>query len=458
MATEAAPKATEEVPRRFAFLETLPTRALSHLSEGVDSASLRAFRFLLGTLLVLAVLRHWLKNGIADGFVVPTHFFAYDGLEFIKPLPGQGMYGVYVAMAICGAGLAIGYRSRLFAAGACLLFTYAHLCDKTTYLNHYYLISILLGLAAFLPLGSKAKTFPRWMLWLVRFQIGVVYFYGGVAKLGTDWLFHAMPLKIWLAANGDFPVLGPILRLPETAYVMSWAGAAFDLSVAFLLTQKRTRPFAYGCVVVFHLVTARLFQIGMFPYVMIALTLVFFSPSWPRELAAKLRLRWRDDETPTPAMRGALHLAMAWCVFQAVFPLRSHLFTSDVIWTEDSYRFSWRVMLIEKAGSAEITAVDPVTHESRIVRLRDWLTPMQVKMMSTQPDMLREFAHMVADDAEKRGERRPIIHADVLVTLNGRPPMRLIDPSIDLASIGALAPTSSFVLPRDERMERVARR
>ncbi|MDF2697959.1 MAG: Vitamin K-dependent gamma-carboxylase, partial [Labilithrix sp.] len=46
---------------------------------------------------------------------------------------------------------------------------------------------------------------PAWVLWLVRFQIGLVYFYGGVGKLETDWLFRAMPLRIWLAANGDFP-------------------------------------------------------------------------------------------------------------------------------------------------------------------------------------------------------------------------------------------------------------
>lgn len=415
----------------------------AHAWAPVDAASLGAFRFLLGSLLVIAIVRHWYKDGIRDAFVVPTHFFPYDGLEFVRPLPGQGMYFVYAAMSVAAACLAIGWRSRTSAAVACLLFTYAHACDKSNYLNHYYLLSLLLALATVLPLGSSLALDARrgerpvraWMLWLVRFQIGVVYFYGGVGKLGADWLVRGMPLKIWLASNADFPVLGPILRIPEAALAMSWVGAAFDLSVAFLLSLRRTRPFAYAAVVVFHLTTARLFQIGMFPWVMMALTLVFFDPSWPRRF---LPAAWfgRPLTEPRRVPKWALGLAMVWVCFQVVYPLRSHILTDDVLWTEDGYRFSWRVMLIEKAGSAEFTAVDPRTGASRQVRTRDWLTPFQVKMMSTQPDMIRAFARMVADDAVRHGDARPRVHADVVVTLNGRPPARLIDPTVDLAAEG----------------------
>lgn len=402
--------------------------------EPIDAASLGAFRALVGGLLVVAVVRHWWKGGIADAFVTPTHFFAYDGLSFVRPLPGGGMYAVYVGVALASAALALGVASRASAAVACLLFTYAHACDKANYLNHYYLVSLVLALAAVLPLdaalalGGRARTVPRWTLWLVRFQLGVVYFYGGVGKLGADWLVDAMPLRIWLAGSGDFPLLGPALRLPETAWVMSWLGAAFDLSIPFLLTRRRLRPFAYAAVVAFHAITARLFQIGMFPWLMIALTTIFFEPSWPRRL-----FRGAIPGVHAPAPRWLGGFAVGWVLFQALFPLRCHLFGSDVLWTEEGYRFSWRVMLIEKAGSAELCAVDPVTGERRLVRARDYLTPFQVKMMSTQPDMIRAFARIVADEAVARGERRPRVHADVVVTLNGRPPMRLVDPEVDLA-------------------------
>jgi hypothetical protein len=455
MAAAAAPVAPASDEVRSSWTTRLVARALAP----VDAASLGVFRFLLGALVVVAVVRHWAKSGIRDAFVVPTHFFAYDGLAFVRPLPGQGMYFVYAAIALAAASLAVGFKTRVSGAIACLLFTYAHACDKTNYLNHYYLVSLLLGLTAVLPLdralsfdrrrSSVTATVPAWVLWLVRFQIGLVYFYGGVGKLETDWLFRAMPLRIWLAANGDFPLLGPILRWPETAYVMSWLGAAFDLSIAFLLVGRRTRTFAYVCVIAFHVVTARLFQIGMFPWVMIALTLVFFAPSWPRRFVPE---RWIGAErgvssTTSAPPRWPLALAFAWAVFHVLFPLRSHLFPGDVLWTEDGYRFSWRVMLIEKAGSAELTATDPRTGASREVRARDYLTPFQVKMMSTQPDMVRAFAWMVADEAERRGEPRPRVTADVVVTLNGRPPARLIDPTIDLAAEPAPRGGTPWVLP-----------
>ncbi len=440
--------------RAETWLARLEARALAP----VDSASLGAFRFLLGALVVVAVIRHWAKGGIHDAFVVPTHFFAYDGLAFVRPLPGQGMYFVYAAMAVAAASLAVGLWTRASAAVACLLFTYAHACDKTSYLNHYYLVSLLLGLATVLPLGTalsidrsrardaRAATVPSWVLWLVRFQVGLVYFFGGVGKLQTDWLVRAMPLRIWLPANGDFPLLGPLLKWPETPWVMSWLGAAFDLSIPFLLSWRRTRPFAYACVIAFHVVTARLFQIGMFPWVMIALTLVFFAPSWPRRFLPE---RWIGAEAgPRPtSRRWQLAVVAVWCAFHVLYPLRSHLFPGDVLWTEDGYRFSWRVMLIEKAGSADLTAVDPRTGGSRLVRARDYLTPFQVKMMSTQPDMIRAFAWMIADEAEQRGEPRPRVYADAVVTLNGRPPARLVDPSIDLAAEPLRAGGTPWVIP-----------
>ena len=48
------------------------------------------------------------------------------------------------------------------------------------------------------------------MLNLLRFQYATVYFYAGLAKLGSDWLVHAQPLGIWLYSRGDTPVSGSV--------------------------------------------------------------------------------------------------------------------------------------------------------------------------------------------------------------------------------------------------------
>jgi len=67
--------------------------------------------------------------------------------------------------------------------------------------------------------------------------------------------------------------------------------------------------------------------------------------------------------------------------------------------------------------------------------------------MSTQPDMIRAFAIMVADDAERRGESCPRMTADVVVTLNGRPPARLVDKALDLAAEPLHLGQTPWVLP-----------
>jgi len=433
------------------------------LERPVDIASLCAFRFLLGSLLAIAVARHWNKGGIHDAFIVPKFFFPYWGFGWVQPLPGNGMYFVYAAIFALAVTFALGLFYRVSAVGLFLLFTYAHLCDAANYLNHYYLVSLLLGLSCFLPLHAtlsldarrtpsiRRSTIPAWALYLVRFQIGLVYFFGGVAKLKADWLLRGLPLRLWLAAAGDFPLLGPLLRWQETAYLMSWVGAAFDLSAAFLLSTRRTRPYAYAVVCVFHLMTARLFQIGMFPWIMIASSLLFFEPSWPRTLLTRLGVRAdADDATPPPGPRlagVALVAVGAHVCLQLLLPLRHWLYPGPSQWTEQGYRFSWNVMLVEKTGSTELTVRDPATHATREVRLRDELTPLQVKMMATQPDMLLAYARHLADQTEAQGHPRPEVLADVVVVLNGRSAARLVDQHVDLAAEHESLAAKRWLLP-----------
>ena len=78
---------------------------------------------------------------------------------------------------------------------------------------------------------------------------------------------------------------------------MSWGGFAFDLTIPLWLLWKRSRPLAYLAVVGFPAATGLLFNIGMFPWVMIALTPIFFDASWPRRFTRRDR----------PALTGTSH-------------------------------------------------------------------------------------------------------------------------------------------------------
>ena len=111
----------------------------------------------------------------------------------------------------------------------------------------------------------RSETVPSWVIWALRAQVGVVYLFGGIAKLNPDWLLHAQPMRIWLYNNSDLLMVGPLLREAWVAYATSWAGAAFDLTIVGWLLWRRSRPVAYVVLVVFHVMTWLLFPIGMFP-------------------------------------------------------------------------------------------------------------------------------------------------------------------------------------------------
>lgn len=408
---------------------------IARLAEPVDPASLKAFRFMLGVLLAGALARSWQKGVIEHGLLEPRYFFPYFSLAL--PSPGVYAYPLYVALGLLALGFALGRWPRWCAGLFSLGFTYLHCVDITHYLNHYYLVTLLTALLALTPIGERSA--PRWVLCLFRFQIGLVYFFGGVAKLKSDWLFLGEPLHTWLAANTDVPLLGPLFAYHDTAFVMSWLGAAYDLSIPFALSWRRTRPFAYLAVLAFHLLTARLFQIGLFPWLMMVASLLFLSPSWPRRLLTLAPFAAEQRAFPR---RTQLLLAV-YASWQLLVPLRHWLYPGNVLWSEQGYRWSWNVMLIEKTGSAEFTVVDRATGRKRVVFPRSILTQAQNKMMATQPDMILAFAHELA----RRAGGNVAVYADVFAVLNGRPAARLIDPHTDLTRERDTLANKPWILP-----------
>lgn len=416
----------------------------SRLESEVDGASLGFFRVGVGLTLFVAAVRFFVHGWVTKYYAEPTWFFPYEGLSFVRPLPLPGMFALYATIGLLGLAVAYGAHHRVACGAAFVTFTYAHFCDKTNYLNHYYFISLVLFLLTFAPVGRAKGVFvpqrvPRLWLWLFRFQLACVYLGGGLAKLRPDWLFHAQPLGIWLSSHAGMPVLGPLFAQKWVAFAMSWAGAAYDLSIPFLLLARPTRRLAYGLVVVFHVLTAMLFQIGLFPYVMMFGSLLFLDPSYPRRLPGGRRL-FGDGASaggPRRMLPGVLFaFVLTYVALQIGIPLRHLAYPGNGLWTENAFRFSWHVMLMEKNGSLELTVVDPATGRRFGVEPHDYLTPQQAKQMATQPDMILAFAHMVRDDFARRGIPGVRVFATTSdVSLNGRAPEPLVDPTADLASI-----------------------
>lgn len=422
----------------------------------IDPSSLAVARGLFGLLLLALVVRYLAHGWIDEGFYQPRHFFHYLGLSWVEPWPYPGMYVHFGLMAACAVALVLGFHHRLAALGYGVLLAYAHACDVTAYLNHYYLLVLLCGVFAVVPASAtlaidahrgrtRVATMPAWMLWLVRFQVGCVYVFGGIAKLEPSWLVDGEPLRTWLAARPDFPLLGGLFGEPWVALAASWLAAGFDLTIVGWLSWRRTRAVAYAAVIGFHLVTGMMFQLGLFPWVMTAMATVFFAPSWPRQLVA----RWwpvapaapaTGAEHPPPA-RGWTSVLALYGALQVAIPLRHHLYPGDGLWTEQGFRFAWKVMLVEKSGACELRAIDPTTGRRWVISPARYYTPVQAAMMATQPDLILQFAHAAAADLRGQGVATPRVYADCFVSLHGRPRARLIDPTVDLATArDALAP------------------
>ena len=416
--------------------------AAAWLSRPVDIGPLVVLRVVFGLLMLAGAVRFMARGWIRELYVLPRFHFTYDGFGWVRPLPEWGLWLVFVALAALSLAIALGFAYRLSMGAFFLLFTYVELLDKTTYLNHYYFISVLSLLLLFLPLNGRASldtrlgwatpraTVPAWMVWIVRLQLGFVYFYAGLAKLNRDWLLDAQPLRIWLHARTATPLIGPLFDRAWVAYAMSWAGLFFDLTIFFWLCWSRTRPLAYAAVIVFHALTALLFNIGLFPWIMIGGTLVFFDWRLP-PLATAPQPRQRPAAPAWPAWRGAL--LIGFVALQALLPLRHWLYPGDVNWTEEGGRFAWRVMVVEKTGDATFFVRDKASGRETTVWPGDYLTLQQERQMAWQPDMIVQFARFLAQ--QYQGD--VAVRAEVYVSWNGRASRLLIDPQADLLQADA---------------------
>jgi len=413
------------------------------LNKDVSAAPLISFKLIFGALMIFSTMRFVYLGWIEDHYIDPIFHFKYWGFEWVEPLPIYSMYGIHFLMILAALGIMFlrGIAYTISAIVLFLSFTYTELIDLTYYLNHYYFVSLICLLLIFMP--SNISVFNRietqkvkWIfIFILKFQIALLYVYAGLAKVNSDWLIEALPLKIWVPANDKIPLIGPIFSLALSPYLFSWAGMLFDTFIIFFLINKRTRFWAYLVVIVFHTITGIMFQIGVFPLVMIGIVTIFFSNEWHAKfIQTCIRIKNRKVvDIPSSNLNKYMIFPLAvYIVFQLLFPWRFLFYPGNLFWTEEGYRFSWRVMLMEKAGTATFYVKDTQTEREGIVVNSEFLNPHQEKQMAMQPDMILQFAHFLGKHYAQKGVHNPEVRAEVHVTLNARPSRLLIDSNRNL--------------------------
>lgn len=410
--------------------------------------------------MLFGVSRFMLKGWVQQLYIDPQYYFGYLGFEWVKPLEGNLMYVPFILMIIAAIGIIFGLFYRYSAFLFFLCFTYIELLDKSNYLNHYYFVSLMSFIMILVPAHRRfsidcllfpkirAKTTFQWHIGIIKFQLAMVYVFAGIAKLNSDWLVEAQPLRTWLQAHHNLPIVGSYLQEPWSAYLFSWFGCFYDLFIVFFLLSNRFRPFAYFAVVFFHIVTWYLFPIGVFPWVMIFSTLIFFSVNFHERILTFLgqvfRKRNQTGETSYPLKKSAVvkYFLIVYISIQLLIPIRFLLYPGDLFWNEEGFRFSWRVMLMHKEGHATFYLHDKKTGRESEIDNSQFLTKTQEDQMATQPDMILQYAKILKNHYDGKtlvyGEhsfeiKDPAIYAKIYVSLNGRPSQLFVDKKQDLS-------------------------
>lgn len=404
------------------------------MTRPVSAASSAVFRIGFGLVGLVLIVRFFAYGWIDTLLVDPPFHFTYPGFDWVDSLSAPWMYLVFILLGLATAAVALGYRHRLASGVFAVGLAYVELIDRTNYLNHYYWMVLTATLLVFLPVNRvwsldarlgrvrELGWVPAWVVWLLRFQVGMVYFFAGVAKLNPDWLFRAEPLATWLPARSDMFLVGPLLALPATAFILSWVGAFFDLTVVGWLLFPRTRLIAFVALVSFHTTTWLLFpSIGVFPLIMSLSALVFFPPDWPFALFGAGTGRVGVTSSLRPVWVG---LAGLYVVAMVVIPLRHFAIPGDVRWTGEGYQGSWQVMLTDKTGAVEFVVTED--GHTWIVPPPGYLTDRQLAVMATDPALIQQTARLVG--AGHHGT----VGARAIVAVNGRGGVVLTDPSVDL--------------------------
>ena len=469
--TQEAQIAVPSVAASSGARATVLQRVGVALFQPVDISFLVFFRILFGGVMLWEVYRYFSYGWINRYFVEPALTFTYYGFSWVKPWPERGMYIHFLVLGLTAACITAGFLYRIATPIFFLTFTYFFLLDQTRYLNHLYLVCLISFLMCFLPAERafsvdsllrrkiRSDVVPAWTLWLVRIQVGIPYFYGGIAKLNSDWIRGGEPMRTWLSP------LGSVFAADWIVYGFVIGGLMLDLLVVPLLLWRRTRIFAFVAAIVFNLINAVIFDIGIFPWLMLGALLVYFPPDLWRRFArafmspgepfpsaqASVNTETNTEKSTYPSLTGSqkvvVGLLAAYLVVQLVFPLRHYLYSGNVSWTEEGHNFAWHMKLRTKTGEAVFTVTHPQSGQTWTIKPEDHLKSHQLMKMITKPDLVLQFSQYLGEQKRREGYDDVEVRARVLVSLNGRQPQLLVDPNVDLTKEQASLLPARWIMP-----------
>jgi len=273
------------------------------LFRSVDAASLAVFRIFFGAMMLFESVNYGVFLCLDCMYRDTAMLFKYHHFEWVCMPPGQGLEWLFLVMGVSALCVMLGLFYRVAAVVLVITFSWHFLLDQALYLNHYYLTILFATIMVFVPANRywsldairkpslASSRVPSWTYFWLGAQLEIVLIYAGFVKLNSDWL-QLEPMRLWMNnASRDEAQIFQWLTMDWGIAFASYSVIALHLIGAPLLLWRRTRLFVLCCYALFHFCNMFVFNIGIFPWMTLAATLLLFDPDWPRQFVSWLSAR-----------------------------------------------------------------------------------------------------------------------------------------------------------------------
>ena len=200
------------------------------------------------------------------------------------------VYGVFCAYVLALVGLLIGWKTRLFAVGACLLYC---LTDNSGYISLYgfdTMLHISLFYCVWMPVGASFSADQRLhggpvqpsflanvSLRTLQLHLCILYLDSGLAKLsGIQWRNGEALWRVLMEPRFSVFDASWLAHVPVVAKLACWTVLVIESGYGVLIWPAKTRPIWVIATVGLHLGIGILMGLWLFSLIMIVLTMTAF--------------------------------------------------------------------------------------------------------------------------------------------------------------------------------------
>ena len=447
------------------------------LFKPINPSIVSIYRIIFGCFMCYQMIVYYNLDYTYQFMAGPEILFPYRGLEFMQPLPIFYLKIIHFLLLVSSLLIILGIWYRYAIVFFFIGFTYFSFIDITLYNNHIYLFSLISFVMIFLDADilyslrrkktkKKLKNYiPAWNQYLLIFLISLPYFFGGIAKLSSNWLHTDLTKILYNQSNSS--LLYDIIPENVFIFLIKYGGLTYDFMIVFLLLNKKTRKIGIALVIIFNITNNSLLfnDIGAFPLLMICSTILFFDSSKVSDYIntllpnktnktlskkeiklAKRRIKKEvvhiinstNDQTEWTKKKKATALIIGvFILFQITIPFRHFLLSNNPEWTGLGSRFAWRMkMQTKEIIDFKMSLIDRSNNASGNIEAETYLTANQLKHIAEDPHnfiILAKYLYFLAEKDYNMND--PKITVDLKVKFNGLETQNLIAPNADLVNL-----------------------